>query len=136
MEPTTLDITFIAAPDDLRLQNPTYQDELHRFKESLESNGIEVSFAMRVRESGGGPNGVGFMIQILLGDFTVKLAVAIVPALITAVAGWIVGKNGRKVRLKIGDIEAEAQTVEDVEHLIARAEEILQSNRPKTIHES
>jgi hypothetical protein len=39
------------------------------------------------------------------------------------------------VRLKIGDIEAEAQTAEEVERLIARAHEIQQRNQPKVIHE-
>jgi hypothetical protein len=41
----------------------------------------------------------------------------------------------RKVRLKIGDIEAEAQTVKEVEKLLARAQEMQRSNQPKVIHE-
>jgi len=39
-------------------------------------------------------------------------------------------RYGRKVRLKIGEIEAEAQTREEVEKLLARAQEIQQRNQP------
>ena len=53
---------------------------------------------------------------------------------VTAAAGaWLHAKYGRKVRLKIGDIEAEAQSVEEVEKLIARAQEIQQANQPKKV---
>jgi hypothetical protein len=52
--------------------------------------------------------------------------VAVVPALCAALGAWLGSRNGRKVRIKIGDIEAEAQTREDVEALLARAQEIQQ----------
>jgi hypothetical protein len=37
--------------------------------------------------------------------------------------------------LKIGDIEAEAQTAEEVEKLLDKAHEIQQRSQPKVIHE-
>jgi hypothetical protein len=73
-----------------------------------------------------------------LGAFGLPLAIAAVPAFCTALGAWLGSRNGRKVRLKIGDIEAEAQTREDVEALLARAQEIQQqiaqrNQQPKLI---
>src|SRR5262249_25638002 len=53
-----------------------------------------------------------------------EITLAIAPAVCTALGVWLGSRNGRKVRIKIGDIEAEAQTREDVEALLARAQEI------------
>ena len=52
------------------------------------------------------------------------LAVALAPALCTALGAWLGSRNGRKMRIKVGDIEAEAQTQEQVEKLLMRALEI------------
>ncbi len=60
---------------------------------------------------------------------------AIGPALGTALGAWLHARYGRKVRLKIGEIEAKAQTPEEVEKLIAQAHEIQQRNAPKIIQE-
>jgi hypothetical protein len=45
------------------------------------------------------------------------------------VVTWLKRRNGRKARLKIGNIEAEAQTVEEVERLIKQAEEFQKSKQ-------
>jgi len=48
---------------------------------------------------------------------------------------WLQARSGRRVRLKVGEIEVEAQTVEEVERLLACAQEILQRNQAKAIQE-
>jgi hypothetical protein len=62
---------------------------------------------------------------------------AVTPALCTAVGAWLGSRNGRKVRIKVGDIEAEAQTREDVEKLLERArgiqQEIQERNQPPKV---
>ena len=58
----------------------------------------------------------------------------VVPALSAAVGAWLHARYGQ-VRLKIGDIEAVAQSVEEVETLIARAQQFQEHNQPKAIHE-
>jgi hypothetical protein len=63
---------------------------------------------------------------------------AAVPALCGALGAWLASRSGRKVRIKIGDIEAEAHTQEEVEKLLAHAQEIQQQNsqrnqQPKVI---
>ena len=47
---------------------------------------------------------------------------------------WLHAGYGRKVRLKLGDIEAEGQTIDDVNALLRRAVEVQQANQPKLIH--
>lgn len=60
---------------------------------------------------------------------------AVAPALCTALGAWLHARYGRKVRLKIGEIEVEAQTREEVEKLLAKALEIQRNNEPKKLHE-
>ncbi len=57
------------------------------------------------------------------------------PTLGTALGAWLHARYGRKVRVKIGEIEVEAQTLDEVQKLIAQAEEIQQRNAPKIIQE-
>jgi hypothetical protein len=55
---------------------------------------------------------------------------------IAAAAGaWLHARYGRKVRLKVGDIEAEAQTEKQVQRLLEQAEEFQNRNKSKVIHE-
>jgi hypothetical protein len=54
---------------------------------------------------------------------------AAVPALCTALGVWLGSRNGRKVRIKVGDTEVEAQTPEEVEKLLAHAQQIQQENQ-------
>ena len=51
----------------------------------------------------------------------------------TVLGTWLYARFGRKVRLKIGDIEAESQTVDDVKKLIAYALKTQQVHQPKVI---
>lgn len=55
----------------------------------------------------------------------------------TAVAAWLHGRAGRKVRMEIPEagLKVEAQRVEGVEKLLAKGVEIQDRNRPKVIHE-
>jgi hypothetical protein len=126
----TLHLRLIRAPDDLPLVNREYQKELADFAKSLRAAGIESSsgaFAFDTVDGGGG----------LSGEF-ILMATAIAP-FVTCGAGvlgaWLHARYGRKVRLKIGEIEAEAQTVAEVERLLKHAEEFQQHNKPKVILE-
>jgi hypothetical protein len=57
------------------------------------------------------------------------------PVLGTIIGAWLGAHNSRKVRIKVGDIEAEAGTVEELERLLTRAQEIKQASEPNTSHE-
>lgn len=74
-----------------------------------------------------------FVIPQGLPEGLVKFTATLGPMLGTAIGAWLHARYGRKVRLKIGEIEAEAQTVEEVETLLARAQEIQQRNQPPKV---
>jgi hypothetical protein len=60
-----------------------------------------------------------------IGGYTGQIAVliqAVSPVLTGILGAWLQSKAGRKVRLKVGDIEVEAKTVEEVEQLLQRAQ--------------
>lgn len=71
----------------------------------------------------------------MLGEFFIKVGPTVWPILGTAIGAWLHARYGRKVRLKVGDVEAEAETVGEVEKHLAKAQEIHQRNQPKVIHE-
>lgn len=62
----------------------------------------------------------------VVGGYTGEIAVlanAFGPVLVGILGAWLQSKTGRKVRLKDGDVEIEAQTVEDVGKLLEMAAE-------------
>lgn len=65
------------------------------------------------------------------GTFAVHHA----PEAASILVAWLAGRNGRKVRIKIGDLEAEARTPEELEKILKKAHEIQQRNEPKKIYE-
>ena len=56
-------------------------------------------------------------------DQLAEMSVVVVPSVITAFTTWFVARAGRKARLKIGDVEAEASNIEDVKKLLEIADE-------------
>jgi hypothetical protein len=102
----TLRLRLIGAPDDPPLVNRDYQTELADFDKSLRAAGIESSsqaFAFDAVDGRGG----------LSGEFAL-MATAVAPCVACGaglLGAWLHARYGRKVRLKIGEIEAEAQTV-------------------------
>ena len=127
-----LTITLLPALDDGPLRSKDYQRELRHFEESLVAQGLEVGVSIEIRESGV-PNTLAVVIPPYLGDFTIKLVATVGPALGTLIGAWLHARYGRKVRLKIGDIEAEAQNVEQVEKLLRQADQFQQRSQQKII---
>jgi hypothetical protein len=68
-------------------------------------------------------------------NIDLRLVTALGPVIGGVAGAWFHARYGRKVRLKVGELEAEAQTIEEVEKLLERAQEIQQRNQPKVIHE-
>lgn len=119
---------MISAETDPPLHSPEYQQGLEGVVSSLGAQGVKVSSLVDLEESAGSTG------TPLLGTFTIELAKAAGPTLAAvgvAVAAWVQGRYGRKARLKIGDIEAEARTVEEVEKLISRAKKFRQPTKSK-----
>jgi hypothetical protein len=113
----TCEVVLVRAPNDQPSSSADYQAELKAFHERLRSAGVSVSPAppKMAFDSAHPPD------PSTLTDFLVTLAPQVVPVF-TAIAGaWAQARFGQKVRLKVGDIEAEASTAEELERLIAHA---------------
>ncbi|MGA2114592.1 MAG: hypothetical protein ABSH56_07545 [Bryobacteraceae bacterium] len=108
------------------------QSEIRALAESLRVHGADPSNdALNLREAWS-PSTLQ-----LGGEFTVKLVSAIVPPLITGLAGWLHGRNGRRVHLKVDDIEVDAPSIDEVERLLVRAQELAKnSDKPRIITQS
>jgi len=122
-----LQIAALPAPDEPSKFTDEYQRGLRAFESVFNDQGIWIHAEQALAKFAAGP--------FLSGEFALKLAATVGPVIGTAAGAWLHARYGRKVRLKVGEVEAEAQTVEEVERLIARALEAQQQSRPKVIHE-
>ena len=117
-EMKSLKVQLLPAPGEGPRSTPEYQKALGGFAESLRSQGVEVSPRYYANDAIGGGGG-------LSGEFTVIAAAVagLVAAVRPCLVEWIKGRYGRKTKLKIGDVEAEAHTIEEVEKLMKLAEQ-------------
>ena len=104
METRQLRLFVLSAPDESPLRSPEYQKWLREFAESMKAQGLDFSSHVELREAVGAET-------IYLGDFAIKLAAIVGPALGAVVGAWLHGRYDRKVRVRIGDVEVEAQTL-------------------------
>ncbi|ABO59039.1 hypothetical protein KTD19_22650 [Burkholderia multivorans] len=110
-----IEIRLKRAPDDLPENDPAFQKELRSFSSALYSAGIRYSQRGMAFDSAAA---MGYP----LAEFIIKeLGPAAIGVIGTAVGAWISGRHGRKMRLKIGDIEVEARTMNEVDQLLQRA---------------
>jgi hypothetical protein len=118
---TEICISLRLAPNEPTVGEPESREELRRLYEGLQAAGITTRHQMLFRDGAGGP-------ADLLAHFVVPIAGIVVPVLGGVLVGWLQSRAGRKVRLKIGDIEAEARTSVEVDKLLLRAEKFQQDS--------
>jgi hypothetical protein len=116
-----LELTLIASPEDQSLDDEDYQKDLRAFDDDLRAHGLSPSSRVSLIESTGND------IAPHLGVFAVGLKEAL-PVIGSVLTGWFAGRFGRKIRVKVGDIEVEANTVAEAEKLIAAAEKLREKN--------
>jgi hypothetical protein len=114
MNQDCLQLDLLPGPDDPPLNSADFQKSLGNFLNSLQEQGLNPSWRAFTRDTVGGGS-------TLLGEFFIPLAQTLAPAFFTLLGAWLTARGGRKVRLKIGNIEAEATTVQDVEALLQTA---------------
>lgn len=116
-----IELKLIRAKDDEPPFSRKYQTELRRFLKQLpkDINIKQTCFVMDSVLGGGGP----------LGQFALSLTEALVPFLSAAAGYWLKMHNGRKLRLKIGDIEAEATNEKDFNMILEKA--LLLNKKPQ-----
>ena len=111
------------ASDDLHKNDPAFQEELSSFSEALRATGAnhsQYAIVFDADEGGGYP----------LAQFAIVVVPPVVSAAAAVCGAWVQARYGRKVRLKIGDVEAEGRTAEEIERLLEQAAEF-QSAREK-----
>lgn len=115
--PLRLQLRLLKAPDDAAVFGADYQAELRKFKQHMEAAGLGVSPTVTVFDS----QGAG---SVLTGQFLLSWAPTVVSILNTVSVGavtWINGKAGRQLRLKVDDVELEANSQAEIERLLAQA---------------
>lgn len=114
-------LSLMLAPDESTVRSPESREQLRRLYEGLQAAGVTEQHKMFFRDAAGGP-------ADLLAHFVVPIVKIVVPVLGGVLGGWLQSRAGRKVRLKIGDLEAEAKTLDEVEKLLLRAKEFQQDS--------
>lgn len=113
--PATLRLTLVRSADDAAAFSPNYQTELRQFYQLVRADNVRINAVAFTMDSVGASGG-------LMGEFVIPLAQVIGPVLGGAAVAWLQGRAGRKLRLKVGDIEVEARTPEEIEQLLERAQ--------------
>ncbi|QQQ50139.1 hypothetical protein JJQ97_22895 [Pseudomonas syringae] len=116
-EEQEISIRLVRSQDDEAAFGADYQDELRQFRDTVDASGIVINPRFAVFDSAGATGG-------FTGEFLIPMTQAIVPFLTAAVVVWVGRKSGRKLRLKVGDIELEGNTEEDIKLLVAKAKEL------------
>lgn len=102
-----------AASDEAKPDDEQFQKELSEFSAALRAAGVNFSqrvIAFDSADGGGYP----------LAEYVILIQAAAVP--VAGLCGaWIQARYGRKVRLQIGDIEAEGRNVAEVNELLEKA---------------
>jgi hypothetical protein len=124
----TLRLTLVRSADDQAAFSPGYQTELRQFYQLVRAEGTHIRALVFTLDSVGASGG-------LVGEFVIPLAQVIGPMLGGAAVAWLQGRAGRKLRLKVGDVEVEARTLEEVEQLLKQAQ-ALQGTQEGVIDEA
>jgi L-alanine-DL-glutamate epimerase-like enolase superfamily enzyme len=75
--------------------------------------------------------GMGGIFAGPLPDLVSLLAAPALAAAATAAVAWLQGRSGRKVRLKVGDTEAEARTVGELREMLSMAQDLKKKSSEK-----
>lgn len=101
---------LLNAPDDPPVFSAEGQVPLRTVMAAFRENKIEIDAPFMTLDSVDAVGGYTGEIAVLASAFS--------PVLVGILGAWLQSKTGRKVRLKDGDIEIEAPTVEDVGNLL------------------
>jgi DNA-directed RNA polymerase subunit K/omega len=109
----------VRAADDPPLVSEEFQAEFRALRKTLSDAGIEADASFMAMDSADATGGY-------IGELIIPFAKFGIPALAITLAAWFTAKGGRKVRVKIGDVEVEASTKEtltneEFEKLLRRA---------------
>jgi len=119
-----VEIKLKRAPDDPKVHEPKFQEELREFSKSLHATGVASSQRGMAFDSVDTP---GYP----LPEFVLTVIPAVVGAVGAVCGAWVQARYGRKVRLKIGDVEAEGRTVDEINILLQQAADLRKIDQTK-----
>lgn len=122
-------LEFVRACEAEDPRTEDFQADMTEVSNTLKANGVVFSRAVMTFDS---VDGTGFP----LPEFTVLLKTlgpVAIGALGAVSGGWVQARYGRKVRVKIGDLEAEGRSVEEVKALLKMAQDYKVSSDAPTI---
>jgi len=106
-------VELVRTADDPPVNDPAFQRELSQFGASLRTAGIPYSQRAMAFDSA---DALGYSLPEFI--FAIKdIATPLIGALGVVAGAFVQARYGRKVRLKIGDDEAEARTTAELEEL-------------------
>ena len=114
---STLDLTLLPAPDEGPMSGREVQNAIAGVSRELHRTGVRYSQRGMAFDSA---DAVGFA----LPEYVIPLIQAVGPTFVAILVAWLQNRAGRKVRLKVGDVEAEARTAQEVERLLTKAMEM------------
>lgn len=121
-----VEIVLRQAPDDPQVNDPEFQKELREFSKSMRDAGVTFSQRAMAFDS---IDALGYP----LAEFVLKSLGPAAIAAVAAVSGaWVQARYGRKVRLKIGDVEAEGRTTEEIQSLLKQAADFRDADHTKS----
>ncbi|CAB3775085.1 hypothetical protein [Paraburkholderia humisilvae] len=112
-------LAFIQAPDE------TGQDYLRDAKlaarDIRSAGGTSIMPALTVMNRIDGE-------VVVIATYVLSVVQAVGPIVGPAFGAWLQGRAGRKLRLKVAEIEVEARTVDQIDELLSQAK-VLQANQ-------
>ena len=114
LDPLEIKMELVRSPDDPKRNDPAYVAEVMATAQRMLDSGIRFNqrgMAFDAVAGGGFP----------LADFTLQVIQATAPALAAIVAAWIARKPGRRVKLKVGTVEIEGNSADEVKKLVESA---------------
>ena len=106
-----LQISMIPSPEDPPWRSDDYQSELRNLGQALKADGLEIhEVGSHPVVPGGTPPSSG--------EWKVELDAMLEPTLKAPVGSWLQARRGRTARLRIGEIEADVRTVEELARVI------------------
>jgi hypothetical protein len=106
------DLVLVPAPGEPDLDDPVLASEIKQFEVLLGSTGDRLRLVCCAANAAD--------IE-WIGHYVVTLAPAVLPVITAAAGAWLQARFGRKISLRIGDIEAQASSIKEVELLLAKA---------------
>jgi hypothetical protein len=124
----TMRLTLVRAPNDEASFSPGYQMELRQFYSLARAEGDKIRAVIFTTDRADGGDG-------FLGEFIVPCTTVAGPTLIAATNVWLQGRADRRLRLKMGDTEVEANSPGELYGLLNLTMAVSQRHeKPATDH--